>query len=143
MVFIIALCAFKNIILYYYMNTTQKRFLLFLIGCIGTRTLLVYLAKNVNKTNLKYIGYLSLLPAIGFFYLFFTGSRKTGAEVFGDKIWWTNLRPVHGLMYLLFSYNAINGNPNAWIYLLVDVIIGLISFLGFHYYNNDFTKLYN
>ena len=125
------------------MNTIQKRFLLFLFGCIGTRTLLVYLAKNVNNTNLKYMGYLSLLPAIGFFYLFFTGSRQTGAEVFGDKIWWTNLRPVHGLMYLLFSYNAINGNLNAWLYLLVDVIIGLISFLGFHYYNNDFTKLYN
>jgi hypothetical protein len=123
------------------MNTIKKRFLLFLIGCIGTRSLLVYLAKNVNATNLKYMGYLTLLPAIGFFYLFFTGSRKTGAEVFGDKIWWTNLRPVHGLIYLLFSYNAINGNLNAWIYLLVDVIIGLISFLGFHYYNNDFTKL--
>jgi hypothetical protein len=123
------------------MNTTQKRFLLFLFGCIGTRTLLVYLAKNVNKTYLKYMGYLALLPAIGFFYLFLSGSRKTGAEVFGDKIWWTNLRPVHGLMYFLFSYNAINGNFNAWIYLLVDVIIGLISFLTFHYYNNDFTKL--
>jgi hypothetical protein len=123
------------------MNTTQKRFLLFLFGCIGTRSLFVYLAKNANKTYLKYMGYLSLLPAIGFFYLFLTGSRKTGAEVFGDKIWWTNLRPVHGFLYFLFSYNAINGNPNAWIYLLVDVIIGLISFLSFHYYNNDFTKL--
>jgi len=123
------------------MNTTQKRFLLFLFGCIGTRSLLVYLAKIANKTYLKYMGYLSLLPAIGFFYLFLTGSRKTGAEVFGDKIWWTNLRPVHGLLYLLFSYNAINGNLNAWMYLLVDVIIGLISFLSFHYYNNDFTKL--
>jgi hypothetical protein len=99
------------------------------------------LAKNVNKTYLKYMGYLALLPAIGFFYLFLSGSRKTGAEVFGDKIWWTNLRPVHGLMYFLFSYNAINGNLNAWLYLLVDVIIGLISFLSFHYYNNDFTKL--
>jgi hypothetical protein len=123
------------------MNTTQKRFLLFLFGCIGTRTLFVYLAKNANKPYLQYMGYLSLLPAIGFFYLFLTGSRKTGAEVFGNKIWWTNLRPIHGLMYFLFSYNAINGNQNAWIYLLVDVIIGLISFLGFHYYNNDFTKL--
>jgi hypothetical protein len=123
------------------MNTTQKRFLLFLFGCIGTRTLFVYLAKIANKTYLKYMGYLSLLPAIGFFYLFLSGSRKTGAEVFGDKIWWTNLRPVHGLLYFLFSYNAINGNQNAWIYLLVDVIIGLISFLSFHYYNNDFIKL--
>jgi hypothetical protein len=125
------------------MNTTQKRFLLFLFGCIGTRTLLVYLAKNANKVYLKYIGYLSLLPAIGFFYLFLTGSRKTGAEVFGDKIWWNDLRPLHGFLYLLFSYNAINGNQNAWVYLLVDVIIGLISFLSFHYYNNDFIKLYN
>ena len=123
------------------MNTTQKRFLLFLIGCIGIRTLLVFLAKNANKTYLQYMGYLTLLPAIGFFYLFFTGSRKTGTEVFGDKIWWNNLRPVHGFLYFLFSYNAINGNPNAWMYLLVDVIIGLISFLSFHYYNNDFTKL--
>ena len=116
------------------MNTIQKRFLLFLIGCIGTRTLFVLLAKNANKTYLQYMGYLALLPAIGFFYLFLTGSRKTGAEVFGDKIWWNNLRPVHGLMYFLFAYNAITGNSFAWVYLLVDVIIGLVSFLLFHLY---------
>jgi hypothetical protein len=89
------------------------------------------------------MGYLALLPAIGFIYLFLTGSRKTGAEVFGDKIWWNDLRPVHGLLYLLFAYNAINKNNGAWIYLLVDVIIGLTSFLWFHYYNGDFSKLVN
>jgi len=119
----------------------QKRFLLFLVGCIGTRSLLVYLAKNVNSTYLMYMGYLALLPAISFFYIFLTGSRKTGAEVFGDKIWWNNLRPIHGLLYFLFAYNAIVGNTFAWIYLLIDVIVGLVSFLGFHYYNNDFTRL--
>ena len=79
------------------MNTIQKRFLLFLIGCIGSRSLLVYLAKTTNKTFLMYMGYLALLPAIGFFYLFLTGTRKTGAEVFGDIIWWNYLRPIHGL----------------------------------------------
>jgi len=123
------------------MNNIQKRFLLFLIGCIGTRSLFVYLAKNANKTYLQYMGYLSLLPAIGFFYIFLTGSRKTGQEVFGDKIWWNNLRPVHGFMYFLFAYNAIKGNPFSWVYLLVDLNIGLISFLIFHYYNNDFKHL--
>jgi hypothetical protein len=121
------------------MNTIQKRFLLFLFGCIGTRSLFVYLAKNANTTYLRYMGYLAILPAIGFFYLFLTGSRKTGPEVFGDKIWWNNLRPIHGLMYALFAYHAINGNPSAWIYLLIDVIIGLASFLIFHY-NNSFNK---
>ena len=123
------------------MNNLQKRFLLFLIGCIGTRTLLVILAKNASEMYLKYMGYLALLPAIGFIYIFLTGSRQTGAEVFGGKIWWNNLRPVHALLYLLFAYNAILGRKNAWIYLLLDVIIGLISFLIFHFYNGDFSKV--
>jgi hypothetical protein len=123
------------------MNTIQKRFLLFLIGCIGIRSLFVYVAKNVDTTYLRYMGYLALLPAIGFFYIYFTGSRQTGAEVFGSKIWWNDLRPIHGLLYLLFAGNAIMGNKSAWIYLLVDVIFGLISFLTFHYYNGDFTKV--
>ena len=122
------------------MNIIQKRFILFLI-CILIRSFFVYLAKNVNINILKYLGYIAILPSIGFFYLFFTNSRKTGNEVFGDKIWWTNLRPIHGLLYSLFAYNAINGNKFSWIYLLIDVIIGLISFLTYHYYNNDFKHL--
>ena len=125
------------------MNNLQKRFLLFLFGCIGVRSLLVYIAKNVNTQFLMYMGYLALIPAVGFIYLYLSGTRKVGTEVFGEKIWWNNLRPIHGLMYLLFSYNAITGNKNAWIYLLIDVIIGLISFLIFHYNNNSFKKIYN
>jgi hypothetical protein len=123
------------------MNTIQERFLLFLFGCIGTRSLLVYLAKNSSILYLKYMGYLALLPAIGFIYLFLSGSRTSGAETFGAKIWWNNLRPIHGIIYFLFAYNAIIGNQSAWKYLLVDVIFGLISFLTFHFYNTDFTKL--
>ena len=125
------------------MNNIQKRFLLFLFGCIGVRSLFVYIAKNVNSQLLMYMGYLALIPAVGFIYLYLSGSRKVGNEVFGEKIWWNNLRPIHGLMYFLFSYNAITGNKNAWIYLLIDVIIGLISFLIFHYNNNSFKKIYN
>lgn len=123
------------------MNIIQKRFLLFFIGCIGTRTAFVYFAKNADANYLKYMGYLAMLPSVGFFYLFLTGTRKTGPEVFGDKIWWNNVRPVHGLLYLLFAYNAIIGNKIAWIYLLDDVIIGLVSFLTFHFYNGDYNKL--
>ena len=123
------------------MNTLQKRFLLFLIGCIGIRSLFVYIAKNVNTQLLMYMGYLALIPAIGFFYIYLSGVRQTGAEVFGEKIWWNNLRPIHGLLYFLFGYNAIVGNKNAWIYLLIDVILGLTSFCIFHFYNGDFKKV--
>lgn len=116
------------------MNTIHKRFLLFLIGCIGTRLLFVYAAKNASLPMLKFLGYLALIPAIGFSYIYLTGTRQTGAEVFGEKIWWNNLRPLHSLIYFLFAYNAINGHKCAWMYLLIDVLIGLSSFLFYHLY---------
>ena len=123
------------------MNAMQKRFLLFLIGCIGVRSIFVLLAKNASAYILKMLGYLALLPAIGFIYIYLTGSRQTGAEVFGEKIWWNSLRPIHATLYLLFAYNAINGVKSAWIYLLIDVILGLISFLVHHYKSGDFAKV--
>ena len=123
------------------MNHLQQRMLLFLIGCIGVRSLFVIIAKYINRQYLKYLGYLALLPAIGFMYIYLTGSRKTGAETFGQKIWWNDLRPIHSMLYFLFAYNAIIGNTQAWIYLLVDVLLGLISFLIHHYVNGDFFTL--
>jgi len=123
------------------MNHLQQRFLMFLIGCIGMRVLFVIIAIYIHTTYLKYLGYLALLPAIGFMYIYVTGSRKTGAEVFGEKIWWNTLRPVHSILYFLFAYNAIIGNKHAWIYLLVDVILGFTSFLIHHYANGNFLKL--
>ena len=124
------------------MNQLQQRFLLFLIGCIGIRSLFVIVAKYVNVKYLKYLGYVALLPAIGFMYIYLTGSRKTGAEVFGEKIWWNDLRPIHSILYFLFAYNAIMGNKQSWIYLLVDVLFGLVSFLLHHYINGNFVKLF-
>jgi len=125
------------------MNNIQKRFLLFLCGCIVVRLLFAILAKNISLSYLPYLGYLALLPAFGFIYIFLTGSRKSGAETFGEKIWWNNLRPIHALLYFLFAYNAILGHKSAWIYLLIDVIFGLFSFLIFHYQNGDFKKVFS
>jgi hypothetical protein len=119
------------------MNHLQQRFLLFLFGCVGIRSLFVIIARYINTKYLKYFGYLALVPAIGFIYIYLTGTRKTGAEVFGEKIWWNNLRPIHSILYFLFAYNAIIGNKQSWIYLLIDVLIGLISFLIHHYTNGD------
>ncbi len=114
------------------MDNLHNRFLLFLVGCMGSRFLLVYIAKTIRLEWLKYMGYLALLPAFGFIYLYLSGARKTGAEVFGEKIWWNNLRPLHAALYFAFAYNAITGNRNAWMYLLADVLIGLASFLLHH-----------
>ena len=123
------------------MNNIQKRFLLFLFGCIPTRLAFVYIAKTISLQYLPLLGYLALLPAIGFIYLYLSGTRKTGPETFGDKIWWNHLRPIHALFYLLFAYNAVNKIKTAWVYLMYDVILGLFSFLFFHYINSDFKNL--
>ena len=115
------------------MNNLTKRLLLFLIGCIGVRLLLVVVAKKSPPKYLPYLGYLALLPAIGFFCIYAFGLRKTGAEVFGDRIWWNSLRPVHGVLYALFAYHAIRRHEYAWTFLLADVGIGLVSFLAHHF----------
>jgi len=123
------------------MNNIQKRFLLFLFGCIPTRLALAYFAKIIPIDYLPLLGYVTLIIAIGFTYIYLTNSRISGPETFGDKIWWNNLRPIHAIFYLVFSYYAINKIRSGWVYLLYDVIFGLISFLIFHYNNGDFKKL--
>ncbi len=123
------------------MNTYTKRFLLFLIGCIGIRSLFVYIASEINPAYLPYLGYLALLPAIGFIYIYLTGSRTTGPEVFGERIWWNHLRPIHAALYFLFAYSAISNHRNAWVWLLLDVLVGLLSFLIYHYTQNNFSQL--
>lgn len=123
------------------MNILTKRMLLFLIGCMGTRFLFVYISKTISLDYLPYLGYLALLPAIGFIYIYLTGSRETGAEVFGEKIWWNNLRPIHAVLYLIFAYSAITKNKNAWTWLLLDVLLGLVGFLIHHYQAGSFLSV--
>ena len=125
------------------MTDENKRLLIFIIFCMGIRALLVLIAKYINTEYLKYAGYLALIPAIGFMVIYLKGVGKTDVGVFGGKIWWNNLRPIHSILYFLFAYNAIIGNKQSWIYLLVDVLIGLISFLIHHYANGDIVKVLN
>ena len=114
-------------------TTIQKRFILFLVGCIGVRTLFVLIAKNIDNGLLPYLGYLAILPAVAFMYIYLTDSRKTGPEVFGEKIWWNHLRPIHSLLYFAFAYSAIMKKSYSWIFLLIDVVFGLVMFLSNHY----------
>ena len=123
------------------MNTIQKRFLAFLLLCIPVRIGFVFIAKKVDIKYLPYLGYLAILPAIGFAYIYISGKRKTGGETFGQKIWWNNLRPLHSILYFIFAYLALKKSNNAYIPLLLDVIIGLISFIIYHNSVGSFRKL--
>ena len=114
------------------MEKLKKRFAMFLLGCIPVRIVLVLLAKYLPNKYLKYLGILSLLPAFGFLILYLFDLRKTGREVLGNKIWWNELRLVHGLLYLMFSIYAIKSKSHAYVPLLIDVILGLVAFMIYH-----------
>jgi hypothetical protein len=82
---------------------------------------------------LSWLGYIALLPALGFFLIYAKGWRKTGAEVFGDRIWWNSLRPIHGILWLLFAVLAIRQVPWSWMILLADVLLGASAFYFHHF----------
>jgi len=89
----------------------QKRFLLFLGGCIPMRLFFVFVAWIISIKYLPLLGYIALLPAIGF-------------------------------LYLLFAIYAIKGFRSAYLFLLADVLIGLMLFLWFHYTNGNIKRVF-
>ena len=123
------------------MKALEKRFLLFLGGCIPMRLLFVWLTKIMPLNYLPYAGALALLPAFGFIYLFLTGKRTVGMETQGAPIWWSRFRIIHGLIYLGFAYYAFQRLRNAYLFLLADVLLGLGLFIWHHYTVGSFTQL--
>ena len=111
----------------------QKRAFLFIFGCIGSRLLITYVSSLPAYTRI--IGLISLIPAIGFLYIYIFGLRKTGPETLGDAIWWNDLRPIHALSLIIFSIMALQVSTakNAWIVLLIDTLIGAIAW-GLHHF---------
>lgn len=103
------------------------RMALFLVGCIGTRLALVAAAfwARTRPAWLSVGGWLALVPAIGFAVLWGFGLRRTGGEVFGERIWWDAWRPLHALLWGSFAIAAIGGRAWAWQILLADTLIGL------------------
>lgn len=115
------------------MTPENKSKLLFLLGCMPTRILLVYLTIVGSKKVKQLLAYLAIVIAFGFIYIYLTGARKVGAETFGQPIWWNNLRPIHAGLYLAFAYNALHGCSCAWKYLATDVVVGFLAFIWHHF----------
>ena len=101
------------------MNRLKKLF----VVCITIRTLFVFIVKNAPTNYIPYLGYLGLIPSLGFMYQYFFSSKK-GA--LGGKLWWNDLRPIHSILYFLFATNAINSKSDSYEFLLLDVIIGTL-----------------
>ena len=107
----------------------HKSLALFLLVCIPLRILLAYLAKVGSMRVLQLIGLFTITMSFGFMYIYITGTRQTGAEVFGGKIWWNDFRPVHAFIYAYFAWMVFvsQNYDDAWILLALDVVVGLFA----------------
>jgi hypothetical protein len=61
--------------------------------------------------------------------------RESAREVIGrpyNKVWWNDLRPVHALLYLVFSLMVLTSTMphHAYAALLTDAGIGLGAFVA-------------
>ncbi len=117
-------------------NTTAKglkfRVPLFLIGCLGARTGIAYLVKRVSSKYRLLMASLLLIPAIGFAVIYLFRLRRTGGEVFGQRIWWDKLRPFHSLMYFAAALAVYFRKKNAYLLILLDTLVGLVAFCRYH-----------
>ncbi len=114
------------------MDNKQKRIILFIFGCIISRFGIAIIIKLFGNKYRRIISFLLLLPAIGFTYIYINGLRRTGAEVFGDRIWWNNIRPVHAILYFSAAILVYNNNKMAYLAIVLDTIIGLLAFINYH-----------
>lgn len=105
---------------------------MFLIGCMGARFGLAYLAYKAKPKYLSYMSFIGFYMFIAFSVIYINGWRKTGIEVNGEKIWWNALRPIHASLWYLFTIKAIAKDKDAWIAILIDTLLGLTAFL-IHY----------
>ena len=111
-----------------------NRIFLFLFGCIGVRSLFVYIAKKIDRKHLPKLGLLALIPVLGWLNIYFFNPRNTGPEVFGERIWWNQLRIVHALTYICFAIFAFQQKWFSYMPLLFDVVFGLLSWTIYHRY---------
>ena len=110
----------------------DKSILYFLIGCIPIRILFAALPTFIDKNYLFYYSFILFAIAIGFLYLYFNNLRLNAYEG-GGKTWWAEYRLIHGMLYLIAAIYAFQMKSLAWIPLAMDVTLGLLLFVNFHY----------
>ena len=108
--------------------STSKSISLFMILCIPSRILIALLPLYLNESWLRVLGFLLVVVGIAFMTLFLTNSRLDAVEG-GGTTWWKNVRPVHGMLYILAGAVLLNGHRDlASLLLFLDVVVGIAVF---------------
>ena len=109
----------------------KTRLILFFTLCIGVRGGLVYLAwKYAGATWFRILTLLIGLGLIGNGLMRTMGIRKEKGFS-GGEVYWNSY--IHGFLYLLFTLAAYYEMKNAWVFLLMDLFLGIFNTVN-HYF---------
>ena len=117
---------------------SNERIATFLLACIGIRLSFAFLAYWIEKNkynNLRIlIGIIGLVMSLSFLFIYFFGSEAADRqlEIWKDedrKVWWNKFRMIHGILYFFFALFALTHTDGSYIFLGVDVTLGLILWL--------------
>jgi len=84
-------------------NKKYSIFFLFLFGCIGSRILFSLMVARGPVFIVKVLGILYAILGVGSIVIKVFGLRKDKGA-FQNKIWWDDLRYIHGILYITTSY---------------------------------------
>lgn len=100
----------------------MNKYVLKCIVCMGSRSVIVYIAKTTWPDDLYFVGIYYIFVATRFTYSYFLeGSNKCDLLV---------LKPLHAIVYLAFAYCAFHRLTNiAWKILLYDLCFGVVAII--------------
>lgn len=97
------------------------------VGCVGNKIVVVYMINYDSPVFIYYFGVAYIFIAIRYLYLFAFEIPTTEL-----KIWLNRFRPVHILLYLVFSLYVLRGyTVDCWKFLVGDLVFGVTTYTVF------------
>ena len=111
--------------------THYIRSILFFILCIGGRLAFALLARYIiiydtSKFANSALILLSIIVASALLSHFLFDTRQVAIEA-GGLVWWNAIRPIHASIFILFAAYSTRGYTFAWMFLIMDLIVGIIA----------------
>ena len=110
----------------------MNKYVLKCIGCIGSRSVIVYIVKTTWQDDLYFVGIFYIFVATHFTYSYFLEDSK--------KFDLSILKPFHAIVYLAFAYCVFHRITNiAWKILIYDLCFGITAIItkGVYDYRNS------
>ena len=107
----------------------NRNTVLFLSVCIPIRIFIIYAVKDLIPYDiLPYLSIILFIMGVGFARRFYNHT-STERGFFKGTVWWNDARPIHALLYIVAAFVALFDPKNTWIPLLIDVIVGICTFI--------------